>query len=122
MNFDFYAIVNTEGQLNFSEIQSECQKENWSPILVVRVEGKTIVPLFREIDVAKKFIKRNFPRKQIKGVLGMYNENLNLFEKWEIEWQNFPKRYRDRKGVEMSVEVIEIESGFDLFKKIGQLK
>lgn len=120
--FHFFAVVYTTGELTLKNIKDECQFENWAPILILRYNDKVVVPIFKSQLTANKFIRRNIPKDQLVGTIGMIEEDLELFKKrnWEIQWQDHPRKFIDRKDVEVDVEVLDLEIGFDLFTANGR--
>lgn len=112
--YDFFVVVFTDGDLDFSEMKNEAQKENWAPILVLRHQGQTIVPVFRDMGVCHDFMRRNVLGKQLKAIVGMSEVDLKRFTDrgFKLDWHDFPKRYVDRPGYEVSLEVVETD--FDI--------
>lgn len=115
--YDFFVAIFTDGDMNLEELRKECQVENWAPILVLRTEDGIIVPMFRDPQVCLNFIKRNAPKGQMVGVMGMSEVDTKRFtdKGWKIDWHTYPKLYTNRPGFEIAVEVIE--SDFTLHVK-----
>lgn len=70
------AVLKTDGELSPREIGKECKKDKWVPL--ASKEGKVI--LFRDVDIATSFIKRNIPRSHLRGHVFLT----------DIEIQNLP--------------------------------
>jgi hypothetical protein len=83
---------------------NDLERERIAPILVFDLNGKTTVPLFRSMEVAKKFAKRNTPRKYTIGTLEAGAPEMKAIEGngWETVIFDFPNK-RD-----VRVEVIEL--------------
>jgi hypothetical protein len=119
-DFDFYVVIFTNGDLTIQELKEESQKENWAPIMILRTADGVVVPMFRDPDICLKFMKRNIPKDQMAGIMGMSEVDLNKFtdKGWKIEWHTYPKLYTNRPGYQIEVEVVE--SDFDLHVRGGR--
>jgi len=117
--FDFYIIVFTDGDLNIQEIKNECHVDNWSPVLILRTNEGVIVPLFRDRKICINFIKRNVPKKQMVGIMGMSEIDTQLFadKGWNIDWHTYPKLYLNREGFKIEVGIIETDFDFKVAKR-----
>lgn len=111
----FLAAISTHGHMSFQDIKNECGKEAWVPLVVMRfeVDGKerTVLPLFSNEDVCRKWSKRNLPKDWgLCGGAYITQEDLENCEAkgWTFEMLRFPRKFKDI--VEFDVEPIEIGS------------
>lgn len=111
---DFWVVIYPTEDVTLKDLQTECQKENWAPVLVLRHEGKTFVPMFRRAEVCQAFIKRNLPEGVMCGVMGASEVDTKTYtdKGWIIEWLDYPKLFTSRPG--WSIEVEPVESDFEL--------
>lgn len=115
--YDFFVAIYTDGQLNLQELRQECQAQNWAPVLVLRTSEGIVVPLFRDPKICLNFIKRNTPKGEMVGIMGMSEVDTKRFtdKGWKIDWHTYPKLYTNRQGFEITAE--PIESDFELYVK-----
>lgn len=116
MNF---AIIFNDGNLSLRDFQKECRDEGWLPITVIRKDGddKTHVPIFKFSETAHKFMCRNFDRKEVlTGIILLTDEDVIKMEDrgWVIEQMKWPRKFKDREGYRLDVEVFEIEESPEL--------
>tara|TARA_A100001201_G_C4061743_1_gene192902 strand:+ start:509 stop:880 length:372 start_codon:yes stop_codon:yes gene_type:complete len=110
MNF---AIIFNDGNLLPNDFKSECQKEKWLPITVLREKAtcETHVPIFNNSNTAHNFMKRNFDVDQVTcGIIILLNEDLEAMEKrgWKIMKMKFPRRIKTgHPEYDLDVEVFE---------------
>lgn len=109
-----YAIVCTQGEMSFKDVKDECVSGKWIPILVMRVDGETIIPLFESQQMAYRFRARNLPKKWICGVI-----NVPLAEAQWLDSKGFKAvtfRYPRKLGdiVEFDIEVMECQEETEL--------
>lgn len=115
--YDFFVGIFTDGIMSLEEIRNEAQVQNWAPVLVLKTENGIVVPLFRDYKTCFNFMKRNAPKGQLIGIMGMSEVDTSRFtdKGWKIDWHTYPKLYTNRPGFEIAAEVIE--SDFNLYVK-----
>jgi len=118
-HFDFYVVVFTDGDIDIQDIKKDCHVNNWSPVLILRTNEGIVVPLFRDSGICINFIKRNVPKNQMVGIMGMNEMDTQLFtdKGWKIDWHTYPKLYLNRQGYEIDVEAIETDFDFKVAKR-----
>jgi hypothetical protein len=105
-----FAIVFSDGQIKFSEINKECREEKWIPIAVLRYQDESIsVPCFEINDTAKQFAKRNFPKNWVQAAILLGDNELEFIERkgWKVEILHFPQLFTSRKDVRLDFEVLD---------------
>lgn len=122
--YDFFALIRTSNELKIHDLRNECQQEKWAPVLVLRYPNRTVIPLFTNVQIARKFLRRNVPRNEICGVMGMIDEDTQIFinRGWEIDWHHHPRKYVDRPDIQIDVDGVEVATGFDLTATAGRPK
>lgn len=98
-----YAILSTDGCMSVNEVK-ECEQNEFVPIAVERVDGKTYVPLFTDKKLAKRSKERNLPKDWPTGVVQMHTKHIEkIKEMGFIPYVcDFPKKTK------FETEVIEI--------------
>jgi len=109
----YYVPLTTNNEMSVAEVVRECHSENWAPVIVMKIEDRTIVPFFKQHDTAMKFIFRNFGKKvrPTSGTIGLNEEHFEIFTNkgWEIEIWDFP-----RKIATLEIGIVEIPEGFQM--------
>ena len=117
MNF---AIIFNDGNLLPNDFKSECQKEKWLPITVLREKAtcETHVPIFNNSNTAHNFMKRNFNTKEVQsGILLLCDEDIANMEDrgWKMMPLRFPRRFAEgHPEYELDVEVLELDESPEL--------
>jgi len=103
------AIICTDGQLSHKDIQRECIKQKWIPLLTLKSQEKTILPVFNLADIAYKFVVRNLPKEWKHGCVHLTNDDIATIIKknWTIQPMDFPRKIKDNPEFEMSFEIHE---------------
>ena len=118
-----YAVLYNDGNLKASDFKFECQRDGWVPILVLRdKDDKIMVPMFRNVEVAHKFMKRNISKDVVSGLVTLVEEDVdNMKEKgWDIEYLSFPRRFTNHPDYTIDLEIIEVDDlGFNAYKNIN---
>lgn len=104
MSEELWLALSSDGVMSGAEMLRDLEKERIAPIMTFEQDGKTTVPLFRSMETAKKFAKRNTPRKYPIGILEAGEPEMAAIEKngWETVIFDFPNKR------EIRVEVIEL--------------
>lgn len=111
---DIFAILCPDGALGYGDMK-QCCNEKWVPIATFQ-EGDQITALcFTEHETARKFIKRNYPKDWVRGVIALSKGELEWMYKkgWNIRILTYPNLYKDLKG--FGFEVLEFQTQPDLF-------
>ena len=95
--------------MSVRDVVAECVPGKWVPLLVMRHEGKVILPLFTETSVARRFVERNVGRKWISGTVNVTLEDAKWIDDkgWAPAVYEFPRRLKE--AVEFDVEILEYE-------------
>lgn len=114
-----YCIVCMQGEMGYRELIAECKPGNWLPLLVMRQNGRIILPCFPSTLLAFQFAKRNLPPKWLKPfatICPTLNDAQLIDSKgWEVVQFNFPRLLVD--VVEFDIEVVEFEDNERIFVK-----
>jgi len=100
-------ILCGQEHMSYHDMLKECQSENWLPVLVMRINDKTILPMFENERFAARFIKRNLPKKWTTGVIAITPQDAERMNEkgWEAIKFTFPRKVKNI--VKFDVEVIE---------------
>tara|TARA_R100000234_G_scaffold106175_1_gene76691 strand:+ start:13 stop:390 length:378 start_codon:yes stop_codon:yes gene_type:complete len=125
MNF---AVIFNDGSLSLSDFQKECKEEGWLPITVIRKDNddNVYVPIFKFSETAHTFMCRNFNRREVAtGIIILIDEDLKAMEEkgWVIERMKWPRKFKDRDGYQLDVEVFELTEKPELrgYSKAGKI-
>jgi len=103
----------TEGQMDLDAVIKECGGERWIPLLVIKTENKTVLPIFIDSEVCRKFCKRNLPKDWVFGCVDLTYEDVEVLAKKDLEVLEFtyPRLLKDAFdfGIEIHEFVSEIE-------------
>jgi hypothetical protein len=105
------AIISTDGQLNLDEIENECVKQKWIPLVVLKnkKDNSITLPIFNLADVARKFIVRNMPKNWKQGCVLLTETDLEIIKskKWNVEILDFPRKVNEHPDFDMTFEIHE---------------
>lgn len=108
-------IFHSENEINLLEIQQECQKQNWVPLACIEKENKKTILFFNSISTARNFLKRNFDRKTLVGLVILNDDDTeSIKRKYNIEELSWP-----RKLSNINFEIIELNDNPDLMVNKG---
>jgi len=93
----FFIPFTTEGQMNVSDIKKECQSEGWIPLLYYEFEDKKVIPIFKNSDICRKFLKRNLPKDHLTGAVELTPDDQKQLDESEYEFKYFdhPRKISD---------------------------
>lgn len=106
-----YAILFTDGQIDMKAIRKECRPEKWVPILTYKdVKNITIVPVFYDANLAKTFIKRNFPKDWTQASVSLGENNLKWMKDkgWKLEVMTFPRLMKNLPNIHFEFEILDL--------------
>lgn len=97
---DIFAIICSDGALTSRADIAQCQNEKWIPIAVINDGGKITVILFYDLQVAMKFIKRNFSKDWTRGIINLSDDQLEWMrdQGWEVKVLTYPQLLKDKLG------------------------
>ena len=105
------AIICTDGQLTVDNIQYECAKQSWIPILTLREKSTNdiLVPIFDLEDICKRFISRNLPLNWKKGCVYLTVDDAKkmISNGWKLFPLDFPRKFNDHPNFTMGFEIHE---------------
>lgn len=110
-----YAILCTDGQIDYQAVVKECRPEKWIPIFAyyhAENPEKPVIPIFHTPDVARNFAKRNLPNEWQKGAVFVIPENITWMKEkgWEVLPMSFPRRMTGLKDIRIGFEIMEFIS------------
>ena len=76
-----WVLFTTLGEMSTRDIVNECFADSWAPVLVIRDNGKTCVPVLKTHPHAIRFGQRNLPKDQLFGTLILTTEDAVKLEK-----------------------------------------
>lgn len=103
-----FAVLCTQGEMTAFQVLKECRKDKFAPILVMRNEGESVVPLFPSQKVAARFVDRNLPKEWgVTGAVQVTEQDLEFLEGKGHRFclLNFPRKLTDI--VEFDIEILE---------------
>jgi len=114
---DVYAIFCPDGALSFDDME-QCQREKWVPIATLTVDNKIHALIFNDPKIAQTFIRRNYPKNWIRGLIALSNKELQWMQGkgWEIKCMTYPNILKDTAG--FGFEILEFQTEPTL--KIGR--
>lgn len=104
--------------MSWEDIHSECGQQKWAPILVARIEGKTIIPVFSSAKICNRFIQRNFANKRdwVYGVVNVTAADLKWIEEkgFFCHLIEYPKKLTDVAEFDIEVREYDAEQGVEV--------
>ena len=109
---DVFAVICSDGAIANRDDVNQCQREKWLPIAATVSGDKTTVILFYDLQVAVKFIKRNFPKEWTRGIINLTNSQLEWMrdQGWEVKVLTYPQLLKDTLGY----TILEFQSEMDM--------
>lgn len=105
-----HMIFYSDNELNLENVKEECLKGKWVAVASYNEENKSKIICFDHLGIAKDFLKRNFKKMEMLGLITVPNEEYErIKEKHSIECFSFP-----RKISSIKIEVIELETEIEL--------
>lgn len=104
---DYYVPLFNDGTLSRNDICKNYADIQAAVIMILRMSNHVIVPLFKEIQIAKDFAKRNMPGR-IFGVSTVSKSFINgMGKNYSYELLDFPKRINLSHGYEITGEIMD---------------
>lgn len=106
-----YAILFSDGQIDIKAIRKECRPEKWVPILTYKdVNNITTVPVFHDPNLAKTFIKRNFPENWTQASIFLAENNIEWIKDkgWKFEMMAFPRLMKNLPNIHFEFEIMDL--------------
>ncbi len=121
MSNDIFVVFCSDGCLQYADMKM-CQKEQWVPITVLRQGDEVIVPCFHDMEIAKKFAKRNYPKGWLTGQIALTAAEVEWIASkgWKLEVLTHPRLFKNLSG--FGHEVLEIQSRPDLYMPRSKVK
>jgi hypothetical protein len=108
------AIICTDGQLDIKQIENECVKESWIPLLTARniEENKIYIPIFNLAGIAYQFCKRNLPQSWYRGCVLLSDDDIAAIIKngWEFMPLNHPRKLNEHPNFELGFEIHDFKT------------
>ncbi len=105
------AVICTDGQLNIENIQFECIKGKWAPLLVLKDKNteEINIPVFNLEDICFRFIVRNLPKDWKRGCVHLSDYDIAAIIKkgWKFMPLEFPRKYSESETYEIGFEIHE---------------
>ena len=106
-----FAVVSTDGQMTFNDLEKECVSGKWIPLCVLKNKktGEIMLPVFNLKDICYRFIVRNIPKNWQKGCVELTAEDMQTInlKKWKLCLLDFPRKFEDHPEYEMVFEIHE---------------
>ena len=107
------AILCSDGQMSISDVQDECIRQKWIPLLTYRKVNDDIIylPVFTIEDTARNFIKRNLPKKWTHAGINLSDNDLKSItvRGWKLEHFSFPRKISGIPDIQLGFEIHEFE-------------
>lgn len=116
------AILNTDGELQLTDIEKGCRDKKWIPLLVHRPRGEPdaipTVILFETSEVARRFSLRNTPKGHLRGGVNLTPQDMEWIKKkgWKTEFIYWPKLMTNLPEVELGFEVLEFQQTPEVYR------
>lgn len=110
---DLFAVFCPDGTLKLKDM-NRCQAEKWIPIATITVKNKINALIFSDVKVARNFIRRNYPKDWLRGLIVLSTKQLEWMrdKNWEVRYMTYPNILKDTPG--FGYEVIEFDVEPDL--------
>jgi hypothetical protein len=113
----YYFIFYSQNELDLENVKDECMTQQWVSVASYEKDQKPTIISFELESIAKDFIRRNFDKSEMIGIISVPEEQFKkIKEKHSLECFSFP-----RKISKLTIEVIEIETEIELqvnYKKV----
>ncbi len=102
---DYYVPLFNDGTLNRNDICKNYADIQAAVIMVLKRDNEVIVPLFKDMNMAKDFAKRNMPGR----IMGVSSLSKCFVEKSNCIYEllDFPKRVNLSFGYEITGEIMD---------------
>lgn len=115
---EFYAIVSSDNVMNLQDIKNECMEQSWVPLGTKfdKSNNESKIIIFYSLSVAKSFVKRNYNKKELIGIIKMPYSQIKQFEKnsIKIEFLDWPNSYKNSSQYSLGIEVVSLIENPDL--------
>ena len=92
--------------MSFKEVKDECSS-GWIPLLVYEFEGRKIIPVFKDINICRDFLKRNMPKGWLYGAVELNKSDIESIAERECKFFDWPNKIKDL--VEFDIDIIETD-------------
>ncbi len=105
------AVICTDGQLTVDNIEYECTRQGWIPVLTLKElsTGDILVPIFSLEDICRRFISRNLPANWNRGCihLAIDDAKVMISKGWKLLPLDFPRKFNDHPNFTIGFEIHE---------------
>lgn len=111
---DIFAVLCSDGAIVNCDDVKQCEKEKWLPVAAIIEGNKTTVLLFCDLQVAVKFIKRNYSKDWTRGIINLTTTQLKWMndQGWESRVLTFPQILKDIPG--FGYAILEFQDEMDI--------
>ena len=112
MTEEFYAILSSENVMGLHDIRNECVEQSWVPLgtRVDKISNESKIIIFYSLSVAKSFLRRNYDKKELVGIIQMPVLQIETFQSKNIklEFLDWPKSYKSSPQYTLGIEVVSL--------------
>ncbi len=103
-------IFHSQNELDLQNVKDECLKQQWVSVASYENQNISKIIYFNIESTAKDFIKRNFNKKDMVGLISVPSEQFETIkEKHSLEHFSFPRKINN-----LNIEVVELETEIEL--------
>ena len=112
MMFEYFAVLTSQNELCLQDIKNECIQESWVP-LCSKVDiqtGESSILFFKSLDTARNFIKRNFSRDELVGVIMIQHDQFDVLKNANVNIQvlEWPQNFKNSSQYKLAIEVVNL--------------
>ena len=105
-----YFIFYSENELSLDNVKDECVVNKWASVACYYNNEKSHIIAFNQPSIAMDFIRRNFSKKEMIGIMVIPDEHvIKIKEKHSLECFSFP-----RKISSIKIEIIELDTELEV--------
>lgn len=110
--FEYFAVLTSQNELCLQDIKNECIQESWVP-LCSKVDiqtGESSILFFKSLDTARNFIKRNFSRDELVGVIMIQHDQFDVLKNANVNIQvlEWPQNFKNSSQYKLAIEVVNL--------------
>lgn len=111
---DVFAVLCSDGAITSRDDVKQCEREKWLPVASLNKDGKVTVLLFYDLQVAVKFIKRNYSKEWTRGIINLTTTQLEWMSSqgWEYKVLTYPQMLKDLP--EFGYSILEFQDEMDI--------
>lgn len=108
---EYYGILTSQNEMCLQDIKNECMEESWVPLCskINNKNGDVKIIFFLCLDTARRFVRRNFGKKELVGIIKIpYFQFEQIQKNTQIEILDWPHSYKNSLDYKLGIEVINL--------------